>query len=180
MRRSVKLIMGFVWICLLMGCSQPKEINVRGLAEYTKLPSHHLIQTIDFTEAKEIIADGSGIIFMSYPGCPWCQEAIAVVNEVAKELKINEVYYLNVKELKREETGINEYDELTSLLRDHLTIENGEPVMYVPDTYVIKNGEILGHHLGTTDSHDAFEREMNEDELNELKTTFRELFQTLK
>ena len=148
------------------------------LKEYTNLPSESMIQVVDFEAAKTLIESGTGVLVFSFPSCPWCQEALPVLNEVATEFGETPVFYLNVRQLSRGEAE-TEYEQLAQLLEPYLeTDEDGELVIYVPDVFFIREGEVVGHHLGTTDDHDAHERLMTTEEVDKLKETYLTLFKT--
>lgn len=148
------------------------------LKEYTNLPSESMIQVLDFESAKTLIESGTGVLAFSFPSCPWCQEALPVLNEVATEFRETPVFYLNVRQLSRGEAD-TEYEQLAQLLKPYLTPdEDGELVIYVPDVFFIQEGKVIGHHLGTTDDHDAHERQMTAEEVEELKETYFTLFES--
>ncbi|HAX72325.1 MAG TPA: hypothetical protein DCY20_02240 [Firmicutes bacterium] len=179
MKKLLTGLLSCLCVLALVGCYSQDEKSYEGLDEYENLSKNPVVQTVKFDQAKSLLTEGSGVLILSYSACPWCQSAMPVVDEVAKELSLDHVYYLNVKELTREGEN-NEYDQLVELLRDHLVVENGEPVMYVPDVFAVKQGEIVGHHLGTTDEHDANEREMTDAEKEELVKIYTELFNKTK
>ena len=66
---------------------------------------------------------GSGILYYGYAGCPWCERAVPILNEVAKELGVT-VYYINV----HAQTTMEAYNELLTYITPILeTDSNGEP-----------------------------------------------------
>lgn len=163
-----------------LGTDESEEVNREGLDEYVGLSENSVLQTIYFEEAKALIEGGTGVLALGFPSCQWCQEAFPILDNVASDLNVNNVYYLNVRGLTRGEED-TEYEQIADLLQDYMgTNEEGEMVIYVPDVFFIKDGEVIAHHLGTTEDHDAHERQMTEDEIEELTNTYINMFNLLK
>ena len=49
--------------------------------------------------------------------------------------------------------------------------------MYVPMVVEMKDGKVKNTHIGTVDSYDPNEREMTEEETQELKKIYEEFFE---
>ncbi len=118
----------------------------------------------------------SAVYYFGYSTCPWCVEALPIMNEVAEAENIN-IFYIDKKaETSDDESAAAIEARLGDILdRD----DEGKPHLYVPFVVVIKDGEVIAHHTGTLDSHDAHERKMNEDEKQELKAIYEEMFAKL-
>ncbi|MDO5794721.1 MAG: hypothetical protein Q4Q00_11130 [Turicibacter sp.] len=205
MKKRLKAFMILFWIMGLMACQKQEisditcessqethtlcksplavvneEVNQEGLDEYAGLPENPILQTVDFEQAKALIEAGTGVLALSFPSCQWCQEALPILNQVAFNLGVDNVYYLNVRSLTRGEKEA-EYEQIADLLQEHMaTNETGELVIYVPDVFFIKEGEVLAHHLGTIKDHNAKERQMTEQEREELVTTYTNLFKLIE
>lgn len=121
--------------------------------------------------------DASGIFYFGFPTCPWCIEAVPIMNEVAKEMNLH-IYYIN----KRAETSNEEnIAKMTDILKDIVSEnEEGVPTLYVPEVVVINDGEIIDHHADTVENHDAHERKMVDEEKAQLKEIYKELFAKLQ
>ena len=73
------------------------------------------------------------------------------------------------------------YSSLVNNLADILTVEDGEPVMYVPEVVAIKDGKIVDHHLSLVDSFDSsVQNEMNEDQKLELINIYLDMIKKLQ
>lgn len=119
----------------------------------------------------------SGIFYFGYATCPWCIEAVPIMNEVAKELELS-IYYINKKASSSDEASTKQVEQrLTEILEKD---EQGEPHLYVPEVVIVKDGKIVGHNLGTVDGHDAHERKMSSEEQRKLKEIYKKLFQLIK
>ena len=144
---------------------------------------NHVFLEANFNKVNTFLDDKefSGIIYFGYSTCPWCVEALPIMNEVAKEMGLS-IYYVDKKsEINQEnpdwEQTTTEYlDAAYGLNKDG----EGTPRIYVPEVIVVKGGEVLEHHMGTLKTHDATERKMNEGEQEELKGIYEEMFSNLK
>ena len=118
----------------------------------------HVFQKEDLNNALEILVKGSGIIVFAFNpnvrSCPYCDEALPIINEVAEELEIDKVFYVDIYM----DRANNSYQY--QLLYNYLTNLNnpnvGEEIalelidntkIIVPDVYVVKDGEVLAHHI---------------------------------
>lgn len=121
---------------------------------------------------------GSGILYYGYAGCPWCERAVPILNDVAKEMGVT-IYYINV----HEQTTMEAYNELMTHIESILeTDSDGEPVFKVPEVISIKNGEIQGHHLALVDGFtiEGDESQLDDSQVTELSNTYRELIVAAK
>lgn len=190
-------ILAFLGILLLAGCNKKQEENtntkkqgcddspVCDVAKSADMSAYEGFdvennQFIEITmddAIQKMETDASGIFYFGFPTCPWCIEAVPIMNEVAQEMDLH-IYYIN----KRAETSNEEnIAKMTTLLKD-IVSENDEgvPTLYVPEVVVINEGEITDHHADTVPNHDAHERKMSEEEQSQLKEIYQELFAKLK
>lgn len=142
-------------------------------------------------EILEVLETGTGVIYFGYPTCPWCRNAVPVLLEAAKEVGIENIYYLNMKderdEIKVKEDGTLEvvkegtegYKKLLARLDNILldytledvhgnTVSTNEKRIYVPLTVFVKEGEIVGYHTDTVPSQTNPFKLLDEDQRNEL------------
>ena len=97
----------------------------------------------DQQEIVNILKNGTGIVYLGFPECPWCKEYVKYLNEVAKESNFNKIYYLNI--LNDRKNNTEEYQEIVSLLDEYLRYsDEGTKRIYVPAMIVVQNGKILG------------------------------------
>ena len=122
------------------------ELNLE--ITYNQLHSKILVSSVNNTEI--ILNKDNFVLYLGFPTCPWCRNIVPVLFEVASENKVEEVYYINVRELKN--SG-EDYKNLFELISDYLEAdEDGEKVLYVPEVFFFQEGKIIGHHLGSVDS----------------------------
>lgn len=127
--------------------------------------------------------EGVNIILFAYnphfAECPFCLESIPIINEVALGEKVKKIIYFDVYQMRKERT--DEYLTLLNYLDnqvDDLLTKNDQLEIIVPDIYVVKAGQILGHHLATLPKDGGgFYLNLTEEQVGELKNIYRDLFQ---
>ena len=121
---------------------EAKKDNYKFSVEYTKVPMDNVFVYKSETEIIDILENGSGIIYLGFPECPWCQSYVVYLNEVAKDNGIENIYYLNIKEMRANNT--ENYQKIVSLIDSLLSVdENGNKRIYVPQVVFVKKGEII-------------------------------------
>lgn len=147
--------------------------NIRFYRDYSSVNmDDNIYHYATYDEVVEVLTKGTGIVFFGFPACPYCQLYAPVLDEVARERDANKIYYLNIKEMRDQET--DEYKKLVEILKDYLEIdENGNKRIFVPDTYFVKDGEIVGHNnsmstLSGVDAKDYFTEEVRKELKKEL------------
>ncbi len=168
------------------GCDTECEVIIGDYSDmsgYEKLDREGIF--ID-TDVQEMIRDmDNGQTFVVYFGfvrCPWCQEAVPELAQTAEEAGMK-VGYVNTRSSEEIHSNIEipDYDLLTERAGTYFPIDDeGIPHLYTPFVFFIKNGEIVMTHQGTVDGHDAHEREMTEEETEELRKIYTEGFGLLK
>lgn len=122
---------------------ETKKDNYKFSVEYTKVPMDNVFVYKTEEEIIDILENGSGIIYLGFPECPWCQTYTVYLNEVAKDNSIEKIYYLNIKEMRSSNT--ENYQKIVLLLDSVLeTDENGNKRIFVPQVVFVKKGEIVG------------------------------------
>jgi len=117
--------------------------------EYPKVETENIYVYVTAEHAISLIKTGTGIIYFGFPACPWCQYTVPILNEVAKAKGVKQIYCYDIKEIRANNTP--EYKELVSLLKDYLSDDDeGNPRIYVPDIYFVKDGIIQGNSKGTS------------------------------
>ena len=113
----------------------------------------------------------AAIFYFGYPTCPWCIDAVPVMNEVAKETN-HFIYYINTKEASNEER-----DALKEVVPELWQMgDDGKEHFYVPQTIAVQEGKLVSSNMGTVASHNAHERKMTSDEVAQLKKIYTKMF----
>lgn len=122
----------------------------------------------------------SGVVYLGYPDCPWCIEALPVMNEIAKAEETKISYVQTRDSEKKLLYSEEEKKELIPYVEQYLNKdEDGAYQLYVPFMVVIKDGKAVAGHIGTVDGHDAHERKMTKEESEDLKKIYQEMFDKL-
>lgn len=139
------------------------------------IPKDNVIKYSSYDEIFEILKSGTGVIYLGYPECPWCRNLVPTMLMAAKEIEIDTIYYLNIKEDRdflilddnkkviTQKEGSKQYyklvEALSSILDDYvLTTNEGKEVntgkkrVYVPIVIFVKDGKIIGKHIDTVES----------------------------
>ena len=135
--------------------------------------------------------DGTGIVLYSYDTCPWCNRAVPILNEIAKEKNV-QIYYVDIYEDEmmkdksvdeRKEIVDRLYADLDSILKKELNEQTGEmePALYVPLVVAVRNGKIVDSHESLVESFhlESNSDQMNEDQKEELRGIYRKLIDSV-
>lgn len=144
---------------------------VKFAAEYTEVGEDNLYVYRTYDEIIKILENGTGVVLFGFPECPWCQRYAVYLNEVAKELDFEKIYYYNILEDRKNNT--EEYQKIVSIIGEHLQFdEEGNKRIYVPAVVAVNSGEIVGFDDETAWDTKGFEKPeeyWNEEEVTSLK-----------
>lgn len=130
------------------------------------------------------------VVYFGFASCPWCRSVIEQLINVANDLGIDSVYYVDVKEIRdtmiidedgeivTDKMGTEGYYELLkrmdSVLEDYvLTNDDGEEVMtgekriYAPNIVAVVDGEVVQLTDGISDKQDDGYMKLTEEMKNE-------------
>ena len=146
--------------------------NIRFYREYPNVDQNNVYYYATYDEIVQLFTSGTGIVFFGFSACPWCQVYAPVLDEVARERGVEKIYYLDIREMR--ENNTDEYKKLVDFTQEYLeNDENGNKKIFVPDSYFIKEGKIVGHNnsMSTLSGSDV-EEYFNEEKRKELKKEF--------
>ena len=199
---SLMLISAFI----LTGCQNKEKTDaVKFKEEYERLNNQvvndkkYLELTIDkknpikyktAEEIVDIIKNKTGIIYLGYPECPWCRNAVPVLLEAAKQTGVNDIYYLNIhdirdkKELKdgkvvTVEEGTEGYKKILEALGDKASVYkdlNDESIkrIYVPLVVFVENGKVVATQESTVESQKDPYVKLTEEQEKELLNIYKD------
>lgn len=122
---------------------------VKFAKEYKEVAKDNVFVYKTAEEIISILKGGTGVVYMGFPECKWCQAYVVTLNEVAKEVGLEKIYYLNILEDRKNNT--KDYQEIVSIIGDSLQKdEEGKARVYVPDVSIIKEGKMIGHDYETS------------------------------
>ena len=195
-------------ICLMAGCAmttnqpQPSETPSSGnhgcsvlapcgdemadMSVYENfMDTDHVFVSATFEDAlKAIENDQTFILYTGFSTCPWCLEAMPILNEVAKEFDAT-VSYINTRPDHTRESELRvtdnpDYVQFVEVMEAVLSSnDEGEKHLYVPFVFFIKDGEVIAWHEDTFPEHDAHQRKMTEDEIERLTEIYRDGFRQI-
>ncbi|MBR5207412.1 MAG: conjugal transfer protein TraF, partial [Erysipelotrichaceae bacterium] len=153
-----KWMMGLLCVLLFSGCmtkteTQFKEYDVpqgeHKMIELMNVPvdmteyqgftdENHIFRRTTMKESFRLVDEGAtGILYFGYNTCPYCLKVVPILNDLAKKYG-QMVYYIDVF---NEQDTISDADieRYLDVYVDFLEKEDGEPVFYVPQVFVIVN-----------------------------------------
>lgn len=142
-----------------------------------------------FTELKEILTSGTGVIYFGYPECPWCRSAVPVLVNASSSTGLDKIYYFNAYDIRDkksldengnviiEKEGTKEYYELVSLLDDVLLVYDGlndDTIkrLYFPMVVFVRDGKIVGTHIDTVSTQTDPRVPLNDEQVKELSNIY--------
>lgn len=139
------------------------------------IDKNNKIKYATIEEVIDILQNKTGVIYFGFPNCPWCRNILPVLLETVDDT----IYYYNPKQIR--DNNSSEYQILKDILNDYLTEdEEGNKKLYVPDVYFVKEGKIVGNHLGSVDSQKDPYQPLTEEQRQEIKEEYQKLFNLLK
>lgn len=156
-----------------------ESYNEEENAIVVNIDSNNPIKYATVDETFQLLEEKTGILYLGFPTCPWCRNMIESLIAAAKEEDIEQIYYFNPRTVKAEQP--EQYDNLKMMLSDYLaTNADGEKTLYVPDVYFIKDGTIIGHHLGTLETQQDPYVILTETEKEQLKNIYIDYIKQIK
>lgn len=127
-------------------------------------------------EIVNILENKTGIIYLGFPGCPWCRNMVGVLASAAKAKELSTIYYLDIKgirdtykldsnnKLVQEKEGSASYYKMLKILDKYLddyvlTTKDGKSVntkekrILAPSVIAVKDGKVVDFHAVTVESH---------------------------
>lgn len=133
---------------------------------HVQVPEDLNIHLLDFEGVKTMLSSGSWVLYFGFPTCPWCRNLLPELFVTLKQNQIFDLYVFDPKTIRdtkkldeqwniitEVETSV-EYQRLLDRMDNILPAYKGlndEKIkrLYVPFLVVIKDWEIIGHHLST-------------------------------
>ena len=133
-------------------------------------------------EAADILANGRGIVFLGFKECSWCQHYAVFLQDIAREMEIDKIYYCDIREDR--EKNSESYQKIVGILSGRLHYDDeGRPRIYVPDVSIVSRGRIITRDFETskeTLGYDTPQEYWTEERVNALKERLRPGINILK
>ena len=143
--------------------------------EYPLVGSDNIFVYRSIEQTVEILENGTGIVFLGFKECSWCQLYAVFLNDVAQEMKMNRIFYCDIREDRQNNT--ESYQRIVQLLHGQLQYDDeGRERVFVPDVTIIDSGMIIARDFETskyTLGYETAEEYWNEERLVALKDRFR-------
>lgn len=184
MRKNLAILLSFV--LLGSGCSAQSAEPVRSdMSGYQYLEDEEHVFT-DWTVEDFLQALDDQETFTAYFGfssCPWCNEAVPILNEAARESGVSWVYYIDTRADSSwtSNMDITDYDLLVERVGSYFPYDDdGYRHLYTPFVFFVKDGEVVATHEGTLEGQDASEERLTEEEQQELLQIYLDDFALLQ
>ena len=168
-----------IGVGLFFGLRKEENDAQKFAKEYTEVGEDNVFVYRTSEEVIKLMKYGTGVVYLGFPECPWCQTYAKYLNEVAKEVGVDKIYYYNILEDRTNNTEV--YQEIVSILGDNLEHDDeGNLRIYVPNVSFHISGKIIGNDLETAKDTKGFENPSDywtNEEVNDLKdklTTYME------
>ncbi len=139
----ILVVIGIVWMIGNQKKQPEKTDGEKFSEEYTEVDQNNVYVFRSIDEIINILEKGTGIVYLGFPECQWCQRYVSYLNDVAIDMGLEKIYYYNIREDRNNNT--EKYLEIVSILQDYLqNDEEGNKRIYVPSVIAVKKGEIVG------------------------------------
>lgn len=167
MKKKILILIILLLTVNITACKKSESDSEKFAKEYTKVSDYNVFVYKDINEIIKILEHGTGVVYLGFPECPWCQAYVPMLNEVADEEGLETIYYYNIYEDRKNNT--EEYQKIVNILSDYLQYdEEGNKKIYVPAIIAISDGKIIGFDDET--SYDTSNIEDPEEYWTEEKT----------
>ena len=175
---AILLIALAVSLFLILNKEEDISDAAKFAEEYTNVEEDNVFLYRNADEIIRILENGTGVVYLGFPECKWCQKYVTYLNEAAKENDITRIYYFDILDARSKNTS--EYQQIVSLLEEYLEYdEEGNKRVFVPAIIVVDKGEIVGFDDETSlDTHDLDDPEeyWTEEEVNDLMSRLATMF----
>ena len=154
-----KILALLILLLVLCSCAQKEEtavdvdvadvptLNETIEKEYPEVEGTCVIYKANQEQILNMLKHGTGVVFFSWIDCPWCHRYVNNVNKICRDNGLDVLYY-DIYEDRQNNTEF--YLEVKELVKNALEEENsfdsdGNTRIYVPNIYVVSNGESIGH-----------------------------------
>lgn len=177
MEKKLLLMITIICIIMLTGCKKEISDSEKFANEYDTITSDNYYVYRTSEEIIKILENGTGVVYLGFPECPWCQAYVPMLNEIADIEGLEKIYYYNIYEDRKNNT--ESYQKMVSIIEEHLQYdEEGKKRIYVPAVIAVSKGEIVGFDDETsydTKGFDKPEDYWTEDEVSDLKNKLTQM-----
>lgn len=217
MKRSFLVVLAVILLLVITGCSYVKEekVNINKFKEEyesvngtkidgtgfkhrnVKIPEDHPFVYKSANDIITMMDNGETfVVYFGFAQCPWCRSVLPTLIEVADELGVKEIFYVDVSEIRDnysiDEAGdvvltkegsegyIGLLNRLDNVLDDYtLTDEDGKEIkvgekrIYAPNVVSIVSGKPKELETGISDMQDDAFMELTDDMKKDTYNKFK-------
>lgn len=170
------------------------KVNESGKTVTTiEIDENNSVKYIEQNEVVEALTNGTHVMYFGWPECTWCRRSIPVLIEAVNQYPGMRIYYFSIKQAREDyENGLKSelaylYKEISKILL--LSDVDFTEISEIDDIGVlkivasmllfVKDGEIIGAHKRTVESHfDSYE-ELTQQQIIELKEIYDNFLQEM-
>ncbi len=135
-------------LCIIIGTKDYSKNklsdNERFSNLYNKVEIDNVFKFSGALDVLNIINGRTGIILMGFPTNKWTNYYANIINEVAKDLNIKEIYYYDFLDDRINNNGT--YETIVNNLDVYVTVDDlGNKDLHAPTLVVVKNGSVIGY-----------------------------------
>ena len=133
MKNKIKIV---ILIVVILFCivlinniinNEDNKIENKDKIKFSKLydvDEDNVFEKMSAEGAANLVENGTGILYLGYTNCPWCQDLVPLLNKVAKNNNINSVYYIEDFYDMRPDKSANpkhntEYNKIVSKIEEY-------------------------------------------------------------
>lgn len=219
MKKIINILTILLCVCFITGCNKTSEEknntdalkvkeeyeSLNGLENKNNGKKYAEISLDDdnpftYVTASDIVKKVNNketfMLYLGFPECPWCRNAITVLSSAAKATGIKNIYYFRLKDengndirnvlkldgngnIITEKEGSKEYNTLIDLFSEKLDIYDGLndssiKRIYAPTVIFIQDGKVIGLHASTVSSQTNPYILLNDEQVKELKNIYED------
>lgn len=147
-KKNVYIIFGIIAVLILIISlsflfKKDKMSDAERFAKEYDFTVNNVFVYRNLDEINKILENGTGVVYLGFPECPWCKGYVPYLNEVAINEHLDKIYYFNI--LNDRKNNTSSYKKTIELLNDYLKYDNeGNKRIYVPAVIAVNNGKIVG------------------------------------
>mgnify|MGYP004487123631 FL=1 len=147
-KKNVYIIFGIIAVLILIISlsflfKKDKMSDAERFAKEYDFTVNNVFVYRNLDEINKILENGTGVVYLGFPECPWCKGYVPYLNEVAINEHLDKIYYFNI--LNDRKNNTSGYKKTIELLNDYLKYDNeGNKRIYVPAVIAVNNGKIVG------------------------------------
>lgn len=163
------------------------QLNESGKTITTiEIDENNSIKYIEQQEVIDSLINGTHVVYFGWPECSWCRRALPVLIDTVNQYPGMRIYYFSIRQAREDyENGVDRqlaalYKEVSKVLLmseiDFSEIsevdDNGVLKIVASMLIFVKDGEVIGAHRRTVESHfDSYE-ELTKAQIAELKDIY--------